>query len=794
MVMGSLRVRAQEISVYNLSTLQPIGGVMVYTTDGRIQTVTRPNGKAVVDGLRDQDTLILRHTSFHTEKLPGFLVRRLNYEITMVQRKIRLEETVVAADKIPESIKSITNKMSVLQADEIAFQNPSTSAELLSNSGEVYVQKSQMGGGSPVIRGFEANKVLLVMDGIRLNNAIYRSGHLQNVITIDHASVERTEVVFGPGSLIYGSDALGGVIHFFMRSPRPDPDAERDLTAHVNAFTRFGSANGEKTAHFDFELSGRRAGSWTSVTFSDFSDLRAGSHRDPRYPDFGKRNYYVAPAFGPSIDSVYVNPNPDVQLFSGYSQWNFIQKFLFKPQENLSYALNFYYATSSDIPRYDKLTDTKNGLPKYADWHYGPQRSLIGSFRMDYRPRFNAFDEASLLVAFQRLDEDRISRKFQSSWEIHREEDVSVLSLNLDLNKQIKPSGRLIYGAELYRNGVASTAFSFNILDSIRGPAATRYPDGGSELFGSALYVKYKHYFGDQWIVTGGARYSFILIKALFRDTMFYRFPFEEIFVGNGAMTGSAGIIWNPSSSWKATVTLSSGFKSPNIDDLGKVFEKNGIVVVPNDNLKPEYAYNAEATVSKAFDGIISVQFSGYYTRLVDAIVRHDFTLNGADTAWYDGDYYPVQANVNAGKAYIYGGSLVLTGDLGRSLSVRSNITYTRGWDVTHDTPMAHIPPLYGQGSLKYVRKKFVAEGFVRFNGWKHAENYSPSSEDNLDKATPDGTPPWYTLNLRTAYQVNEQISLQAGIENLLDRHYRPFSSGISAPGRLIYFTFRVAV
>lgn len=123
-------------------------------------------------------------------------------------------ETVVSANRTAEKRKDVAQKIQVLRASEIQFQQQTSMADVLANSGSIFVQKSQLGGGSPIIRGFETNKVLLVVDGIRMNNAIYRSGHLQNCLTLDQANMDRVELVFGPGSVMYGSDAIGGVLSF----------------------------------------------------------------------------------------------------------------------------------------------------------------------------------------------------------------------------------------------------------------------------------------------------------------------------------------------------------------------------------------------------------------------------------------------------------------------------------------------------------------------------------------------------------------------------------------------------
>jgi hemoglobin/transferrin/lactoferrin receptor protein len=128
-------------------------------------------------------------------------------------------ETVVSANRSTEKRKDVAQKIQVVRAAEMQFQQQTSMADVLANSGSVFVQKSQLGGGSPIIRGFETNKVLLVVDGIRMNNAIYRGGHLQNCLTLDQANMDRVEIVFGPGSVMYGSDAIGGVMSFQTKKP-----------------------------------------------------------------------------------------------------------------------------------------------------------------------------------------------------------------------------------------------------------------------------------------------------------------------------------------------------------------------------------------------------------------------------------------------------------------------------------------------------------------------------------------------------------------------------------------------
>jgi hemoglobin/transferrin/lactoferrin receptor protein len=267
-----------------------------------------------------------------------------------------LDEVVISANKIPEPRRAVAQQIKIVTPSFLKNLNAQTSADLLQNTGVVAMQRSQQGGGSPMLRGFEASKVLLMIDGVRMNNLIYRAGHLQNVITMDNNILERAEITFGPSSTVYGSDALGGVVHFYTRNP--ELSKEKNFQVKGNFFTRLGSANNENTGHIDINLAGKKFGSLTSFTFSDFGDLKMGEKENPSLGEpFGLRPLYAQRIADNSGDELIANPDPYVQKFSGYNQYDVLQKFLIVPNERWQHLINIQFSTSSDIPRYDRLTD-----------------------------------------------------------------------------------------------------------------------------------------------------------------------------------------------------------------------------------------------------------------------------------------------------------------------------------------------------------------------------------------------------------------------------------------------------
>ncbi len=251
-----------------------------------------------------------------------------------------------------------------------------------------------------------------------------------------------------------------------------------------------------------------------------------------------------------------------------------------------------------------------------------------------------------------------------------------------------------------------------------------------------------------------------------------------------------------PGNGWRFTLMGSSGFRAPNVDDMGKINEStNGSLIIPNPKLKPELAYNGEVNISKSFSDKVRMEAVYFYTLLQHAIVVKDDTFNGTDSILYDGVMSKVQSAQNADEAYMQGFSANFLADLNENFSLKTSINYTYGMymDKQNDTllPMDHIPPVFGQTTLIHRAKKVETEFYIRYNGWKRVEDYSPSGEDNLPQATAYGMPSWYTLNIKTALQVNSFLRLIIGMENILDMHYRTFASGVSAPGRNLVTAIR---
>ncbi|GIV37017.1 MAG: hypothetical protein KatS3mg032_1396 [Cyclobacteriaceae bacterium] len=714
-----------------------------------------------------------------------------------------LNEVVVSANRFPETRRTVAQQVTVIDKRIIRNFNAQTMADLIQNTGTVSVQRSQQGGGSPILRGFEANKVLLVVDGVRMNNLIYRGGHLQNVITVDNNSLDRVEILFGPSSTVYGSDALGGVIHMFTRNPVLA--SGNSVRFSGNALTRYATANQEKTGHIDFSVGGNKIAAFTSFTYSDFGDLRMGEKINPSFgAAYGLRNQYVVRASDNQSDLLIDNADPYVQKFSGYRQWDLVQKVLIKSGNRISHLFNFQYSNTGNIPRYDRLTDPGGGGSglRFAQWYYGPQKRIMGSYQLGIEKTGNWADSINILASYQNVEESRHDRRFNNNTLNHRIEKVYVLGLTADIRKTIGQH-TLRYGLDGQFSSVSSTAYAENIVTGSRSSLDTRYPDGDNSLSSLSVFSTHTYTIKPVLNITDGLRLGYGSLQSTFVSQVFFPFPFNSIDQKNFVGSASLGVNYLPGL-WKFSLLTSSGYRIPNVDDLAKVFEtqtgsstSNGKLIVPNPDLKPEKTLNGEVNITRFFGSTLQVTGIAFVTRFYDVIVTAPSQFNGQSTIIYDGFPADVFSSQNRDKGLIYGFHLSAQARFAKNFTATAAYNYTHG-DYEDNSgqvvPLDHISPVFGRIGVQYNYSGFSAELFSNFNGWKRLSRYSPSGEDNLQYATPRGMPSWYTLNFRSTFVLNKYLAAQFGIDNIMDMQYRVFASGINAPGRNFIIALRATL
>ena len=795
---------AQQISVKDSETDEVLPDVAVFNESKDKSIISDINGNVDLELFSNEKKIFFQ--------LLGYSLLELYIDdiqdgstVLLYPESQNLDEVILSVARSASSVNQIAEKVSVIKSEDLFISSPSSGAEMLELSPGVRIQKSQGGGGSPIIRGFEANRVLIVVDGVRMNNAIYRSGHLQNSITIDPSNIERAEVIFGSSSVGYGSDAMGGVIHYYTKNP-----ILKDSKKISSSFTsNFNSANNSVTNNFNTNYSSDNWGSITSISISKYGDIKMGKKRNHGYSNWGLNPIFSQNSRYKFYAEPSINSDKNIQKNTGYSQVDLFQKFLFRIGDNNLLNLNIQFSESSDIDRFDQLSIPKDDSLKFSEWYYGPQKRLLISPSLRIFPKKKFMDKGVITFGFQKVNESRIKRKFNSLNRSHQIEDLTVLSLNGDFDKSFNNGHTLSYGLETTYNHNYSKAYDRilsvdgnNVIGlGTKTAIPTRYPSDGSSYASFASYVNWSWNMSEFFTFNVGTRLTFTKLKASWNDVISVNPQLSKVNLNSEALTTTVSMKLRPSNKIQINTVLSSGFRNPNIDDIGKIRENNGLLVVPNTFLKPEYAYNLDLGVDyKSLDGKSYFSIRGFSTIISRHIGRAEYTVYSdittpdTSTIIYNNEEVTTIANKNLGNRFIHGFSIDGFNNLSRSLKIDYGLTYTKGDNNESYGPLPSISPLFGSLSLNYINNDLTIRAVYKFSDSKDPSEYSIGGEDGLDE-TPYiidqdglknflGTPSWSDFSIFASKKISSNSTLRLGITNIFDIHYRTFASGISAPGR----------
>ena len=794
----------QQITVKDENTNENLPDVVIFNENKSQSIITDLDGIVDLSLFSSDENIFFQLLGYSTLEI--LKIEILNGTTIYLQSESQnLEEVILSVARSESNVNQIAEKVSVIKSEDLFLSSPASGAELLELSPGVRVQKSQGGGGSPIIRGFEANRVLIVVDGVRMNNAIYRSGHLQNSITIDPNNIERAEVIFGSSSVGYGSDALGGVIHYYTKSPILK-GSEKIKSSFTSNYT---SANQGLSNNFITNYSSENWGSITSLSISKFGDIKMGENRDhgfdnwgltPLYSENSRYSYYSQPS---------TNSNENIQKNTGYSQVDLFQKFLVKLGDTNLLNINIQFSESSDIDRFDQLSVTKGNSLKFSEWYYGPQKRLLISPSLKIFPNRKFMKKGVITFGFQKINESRIKRKFNALNRSHQIEDLKVFSLNGDFDTSFNDDHSISYGVESTYNYNYSKAYDQIIEiqgDEITGLSKkfaipTRYPSNGSSYTSFASYVNWSWNMSEFFTFNIGTRLTFTGLKASWNDIISVNPQLSEVNLNSEALTTTVSIKLRPSKRVQINTVLSSGFRNPNIDDIGKIRENNGLLVVPNTFLKPEYAYNLDLGVDfRSLNNRNYISLRGFSTIISrhigrdEYVVFSDITTPDLSTVIYNGEEVTTISNKNLGNRFIHGFSIDGFSQINNNLKFDYGITYTEGDKNETYGPLPSISPLFGSIALSYSKRGVNLKAIYKFSEAKSPGEYSFGGEDGLDE-TPFtinsegllsylGTPKWSDLSIYGSKNISSNVTLRIGLTNVFDTHYRTFASGISAPGR----------
>ena len=787
----------------------PVIGVTFWSKKAAISEVSNAKGRVRIDRFRGQVQIEIQALGYRKIVLSYQELQALNDTLYLESEIFQLENVVVSATRWKQNYTSVSQAISIIEPEVIERRQPQTMADALGLSGKVFIQKSQQGGGSPMIRGFATNRLLYSVDGIRMNTAIFRSGNIQNVINLDPFSMQRTEILFGPSSVMYGSDAIGGVMSFETLTPEFALDSLRKVFNPIvsgNAVIRGTTANNERTGHFNVQLGWNKWAWLGSISRYRYDHLRQGSNG----PDDYVKNYYVDDWEGtfqplndePVPDKIVEQSDPLLQIPSGYDQWNTLQKIRWQPTDGMDVQYTFQYSETSNYGRYDRHLRLQDGLPRYAQWDYGPQgwKMHLLSLKMGGNTNGAMYDQLVIKGANQQFWESRISRNFGELSIEKQNELVQANSIHIDAIKWLNERMLLSYGVEWVQNKVNSEAHVRQLSTDAFKAGLPRYPD--ATWTSSAAFLHSDIQINTTTKVQAGVRYNTYHIDAQFGDSdRLDTQLFETANLRDRAVVGSFGLISRPNNDWVLKLNLGTAFRSPNVDDMGKIFDSEpGAVTVPNPNIMAEYAWNIDAGVVHRIINGLKLELNAYWTHLENAMVRRDFELNGQTTILYQGIISRIQAIQNAAYAQVYGLQWSLDAQLNNRWLLTTRMNLQKGEEELDDgsiSPSRHVAPYFGESSLTYEYNSWSGSLIHRFQGTKSHSQMAVTEREKIELYALDAeglayAPSWGVWNLVGKYEFTDWGNILLQLENLTDQRYRPYSSGISAAGRSVQLGFSV--
>jgi outer membrane receptor protein involved in Fe transport len=655
-----------------------------------------------------------------------------------------LGEVVVTATRRDRIAFDVPRQVALVSAAALREAATVTTPDALRELPGVLIQKTNLGGGSAFLRGLTGKQVLLLVDGVRLNNSTYRYGPVQYLNTFDPFTLDQVEVVYGPGSVLYGSDALGGVVH--LRT-RPAP-ARTPLETRV--YQRLASADRSLATHFDL---GGHAGAFAwqaGGTYKHFGNLRAGN-----------------------VGASPVGINARRQPFTGYNEGglNAGAHYRLAPDHRLRTA--WFFTRQAEVPISGRLISSDRLRQPDTQNAYNPQVLRLGYLAWEGTHLGPLRD----LRAHVSVNEQREGRRRQPYGAVavrYEHDRIRSLGASLQASQPLRARHVLTAGAEAYHDRIHSSAFT--VTDGLATAGRGRFPDG-------TTYATFGVFLQDDWRVFDrlnallGLRYSRFRVAADFKGlTVGNIGPLHEVTGTYADLTWSAETVFHAMPTLNVYASLARGFRAPNVDDLAVDGAWDSGFDVPNPHIEPEQSFQVEVGAKLQRPG--GAAGLALFNTTYDDLIQRTWFAPGLDGLTQTSDDL-YQFN-NVAEAIIRGGEAHGHVVLGGGFSVAGQASYV--WGANEDTrePLRRIPPAMGRLSLRHDAGHRWVEVFMQ--GARRQDRLSAG--DRRDERIPeDGTPGWATLNVRGGYALARRVHLVVAFENVLDRRYRIHGSGLDAPG-----------
>ncbi len=651
-----------------------------------------------------------------------------------------IDEVVVSATRRAVSSEQVSSGLTLVSSERVAAEKLTTDA--LASTVGVYLQQTTPGQGAAIIRGLKGSSILHLVDGMRLNNAIFRSAPTQYFALVPVTAVERVEVLRGTPTSLYGNDAVGGVVQLVTRVPGFE-GAETQIRGEASA--SFDTAELGKNVRATIDVGNSALASSISAEYLKTGDRRTGS---------GDR-------IGPS----------------GYESKAARFALAGAPADHHSWFFDVHYLEQPETPRVDELVPGfGQGEPSSSELFFAPNRRVYAHGKYTVTDGLAGLDW-NTDIAWQRIDDDRISRDFEATDRRRESNSSDLYGLTMSASR-LSEAGSWIVGAEFYHDKVRSERLEDDLLTGTRRTLASRFPDG-SRVRQAALFGNVQQQLTDRHNLAFGIRIS--------NDDV--TLPTTAVSsaadINSTDLSGDVGWILDVTQRWQMMANIGLGFRAPNVFDLGTLGNRPGNRFnIPNTTLDSERVAQAD----------LGVRYRSDRVRLdvMMYVLRYDDRITSIDTGDVTPDGRDIVQSVNAAESVIRGVEAGLDVRISDALSARAVLNYSWGEQEISGSdaePADRIPPLNGILVLSYdTGGDYRLEGWLRF---ADAQDRLSARDVRDIRIDPEGTPGWAVIGARLEKEYTQRWRLSLTLDNLLDKRYRVHGSGLDAPGRNLTLSVR---
>ena len=693
---------------------------------------------------------------------------------------IRLDPVVVTATRLATTTDELAVSVNLVGRAELRERPTRLLLDALASEPGVLVQQTTAGQGAAFVRALTGSQVLLMVDGVRLNNGTFRQGPSQYLSSVDPEIMERMEVVRGASSTLYGSDAMGGVINVITRRAGDLLEPGENWVTE-GSYTFDGATNGSRAR---VSAAGAVPGFLSGLElfggggFGSWSHLKPGGGLPPQDP-------------------------------TGYDQWSGDLRVDLQATRRLRIEMAGQHSEQSDVPRYDRYVDFRapgvsgGGVGRNALYLFEPQDRSLARLKGTLAARRPWMSTLDVQVSWQVQREGRAIRGQSFRDEIvvpsdrvrYVSDDVRSVALDIQ-GRAIPADGRtsVTYGLEVWDNVTRSRGREENLTTGIEttslrwsGEEAVptgRFPDG-SRFGGGALYA----FIDEPWerfrVQLGGR-------ASVYRTTTRVGDDYGgDVASRVGNVTGEVGLVYRAAPGVSLRARAAQAFRAPNIYDLTLVGDVPGGIALPNPDLSPERSYTLEMGTSWT-RGSATAELTVFRIDIDDLLDRTFGTFRGQTT--YGPGRLPVLTIQNLGSATIDG----VEGALSTGLPARGRLDLSASWTlgdavvardgVLAEEPLSRVPPATMSYRVRWPLSRDEGSSWLEYSGRMAGDQDRLGFRDRIDSRIQDGgTPAYHIHSLRGGAAWRDQLRISVGIENLLDELYRVHGSGIDAPGRHLF-------